>query len=726
MALFKNKKANKSRTYSDISASITKNNYKQLLVKAVSLIKGSSDSREQFIAPEYNLEEIREASEADSYIKMATMKYSYMLFKAGYLLKSENEEASSYIKKRLYIMSFSTSKPIDILFQEIGDDLIKYSNAFLIKSRVNQVMPGIKAKGFYKDKPVGGYFRVDPSSISIERDKFGTIKKYVQTVEGEERKFESTEVIHFYLDKEAGNAFGTPRIIAALEDVKLLRRIEGNIMSMIYRFSMPLFQWIVGLPQSGFQATDKEITQVRNEIENMALDGSVVTNEKTQIKVIGAEGSALNAEGYLKYFEQRVFSALGVSESQMGRGGAKQDADSMESQAHDTVKHIQKVFALFVENFIINELLLEGGFNPVTNEEDRVTFAFNEINIETKIKVENHEMAKFQSNMISFEEMRTEIGKKEEVDESRLYKQMIEVKAEEDITKIRSNETIKLAEITNELTIKAQHAASKDQAVISKNTNKSKDSSSLPSSKGMNIKGNGTTKTQSPNKDISNKNTPTNQHGKTSVKVKESFEIQEKAKSKKDHKKSFENVYNKYNKLSNDIKENPEDFDLLMPLAYESLLSEIKLELQQVSFKAMNQAKKDISKLEGKTLFIPATTVSLIQFEDMLERDLKKILIDIKKRIKGDMAPSHIEAIFETLEYRIRYMLEYILPKVHWFSYLKTGKSFGYISAKVEFDGSNDEIDHSENIDLTALDIDKIPPYHPFCDCKIIFKKGDK
>ena len=81
----------------------------------------------------------------------------------------------------------------------------------------------------------------------------------------------------------------------------------------------------------------------------MALDGTVITNEKTNIKAIGAEGTALNAEGYLKYFENRVFSALGVSESQMGRGGAKQDADSMESQAHDTVKHIQRTMSIFVQ-----------------------------------------------------------------------------------------------------------------------------------------------------------------------------------------------------------------------------------------------------------------------------------------------------------------------------------------------------------------------------------------
>lgn len=719
MALLKKKK---NRSFSESSASINKANYKKFMVKATNLIKGAANGREELTAPEYDLEEIRAASEADSYIKSALMKYSYMLFKAGYLLKSENEKASEYISTRFYIMSFSTNKPMDILFQELGDDLIKYSNAFLVKSRVKQIMPGIQAKGFYKNDPIGGYFRMDPASLSVERDQNGNIKKYVQTIDGDEKKFDPTDIIHFYLDKEAKNAFGTPRIIAAMEDVKLLRRLEGNVVSMIYRFAMPLFQWIVGLPQTGFQATDKEIEQVQREIENMALDGSVVTNEKTNIKVVGAEGSALNAEGYLKYFEQRVFSALGVSESQMGRGGAKQDADSMESQAHDTVKHIQKAFSLFTENFIINELLLEGGFNPVSNKEDRVSFEFNEINVETKIKVENHQMAKFQSNMITFEEMRKEIGKKETVDEERLYKTMIEVNAEEKITKIRSDESVRLAEVTNELSMEAAHAAAQDQAKIAKAT-----PGTSTGTKGINPKGNGSTKKQSPNKNISSKNTPENQHGKTSVKVKESLDLKETTIRNKDkHKKTFSNIYNKYNKLSNDIVAAPQDIDLIFPLAYETLLSEARIEMQQYSFDASQKAISDIKKIENSDSVSPVINISLMQFEEMAEESLQKTLKDIKKRIKENNDPKHIKAVFEAMEYRIRFMLEYVLPKVYWYSYLQTGKSLNYDTAYIDFGDSDDAKSHPKTVDLNALNIDEIPPYHPFCDCKIVFKKGDK
>lgn len=733
MALFK-RNNNYRKGLNEAAPAMNKNTYKKLLVKATSLLSGAGGGRENFTAPEYDLEEIKSACEADSYIKMALMKYSYMLFKAGYELRSENEEASNYIKMRFSVMSFATKQPIDIVLQECGDDLIKYSNAILVKSRVDQVMPGVNARGFFKDKPVGGYFRVDPSTMSVERDKSGAIVKYIQTVDGVEKKFDLVDVIHIYLDREAGNAFGTPRIIAALEDVKLLRRIEGNVASMVYRFAMPLFQWIIGLPQQGFQATNREIDEARAEVDNMALDGTVITNEKTQIKVIGAEGNALNAEGYLKYFEQRCFSALGVSESQMGRGGAKQDADSMESQAHDTVKHIQRTMAIFLREHMINELLLEGGFNPIINNDDIVNFVFNEINIETKIKVENHEMAKFQSNMITFPEMRRMLGKKEEVDIEELYKMKIEVEADKRMTEHKTEGSLEITKLTGENALELQAANAKTQEKIAKqNAQAAKNNSvNASGSKSTSPNGNGKNKSTSPNKAIINKNTPENQHGKTSVKVKEGeanmgLDLQEAKtytiQNKKKHKDAYESIYNKYYALCDDLIATREDIDMILPLALDNMLAQAKLYMQVASMEGVNAATQDIRTIQKTVVTLPRVRVSLSMMEEEAKKSLQKTLKDIKKKVKNEEDEKRIRAIFESMEYRIRCMLEFVLPKTYWYSYLKTGEALKYSTAIVDFDGSDDAKEHSKTIDLNNINMDDIPPYHPFCDCSINFKK---
>ena len=660
---------------------------------------------------------------------MALMKYSYMLFKAGYVLRSENEQASDYIKMRLNIMSFATKQPVDILFQECGDDLIKYSNAILIKSRVQQVMPGIKAQGFFKDKPVGGYFRVDPATISVIKDDKGQIKYYVQTVDGEEKKYDPLDVVHIYLDRESGNTFGTPRIIAALEDVKLLRRIEGHVVTMIYRFAMPLFQWIIGLPQQGFQATNKEIDDAKAEIDNMAFDGTVITNEKTTIKAIGAEGTALNAEGYLKYFEQRVFSALGVSESQMGRGGAKQDADSMESQAHDTVKHIQRTMSIFIQEYIINELLLEGGFNPILNEDDKVNFVFNEINLETKIKVENHEMAKFQSNMITYEEMRRTLGKKEEVDLEDLYKFKVEVEADRRMTEHKTKGSIEVTKQSGQNALDLQAANAESQMELAKQNAKTQTSNNSNNANSTGVKkaspnGNGKNKSTAPSKDIANKNTPENQHGKTSVKVKEA--VSNVIKGKEEDREAYSSVYNKYYNLANDVIKNKDDIDILFPLTLENMLMETKIYMNMASIEGVNAATQDIRKIQKSIVTLPTIRISMSLCEDSAKKSLEKLLKDVKKKVEKEEDSKKIKAIFESMEYRIRFMLEYVLPKMYWYSYLKTGQALKYTHAEVDFNGSEDEKEHSKNIDLNNINLDDIPPYHPFCDCKINFKKGAK
>ena len=45
-------------------------------------------------------------------------------------------------------------------------------------------------------------------------------------------------------------------------------------------------------------------------------------------------------------------------------------------------------------------------------------------------------------------------------------------------------------------------------------------------------------------------------------------------------------------------------------------------------------------------------------------------------------------------------------------------------NAKVEFGDSSDKEKYPEIIDVNAFNIDEIPAYHPFCDCKIKFIKN--
>ena len=669
---------------------INKEKMKDFMVKAVGGILHQSDARERFKRPEYNLWEIKEASEADSYIKISFSKYSHLIYKAGATLKGEDSRVA-YLEKRFRIMSFATQKPVEILFQEIADDLIKYSNAFVIKKRIDSI-PGMKLNPVLADKIVGGYFRVDPASIKIKRDKNGNVLKYEQGYGDNKKEFFPKDVVHFYIDKDANNAFGTPRIIAALEDVKLLRKIEGNITALIYRFSMPLYQWIVGLPQPGMQGTDPEIAKAQREVENSTLDGIVITNERTTIKSIGAEGTALNAEGYLKYFEARVFSALGVSASQMGRGGSKQDADSMEAQVHDTVKYIQRIMSIFIREFILSELLLEGGYNPIINEEDIVNYEFEEISLETKVKKENHEMLKYQSNLTTINESRRKMGMKDDVDdESKLYKNYIETNA-------RLKEIDRTAEHQMEL--------AKQNAKNSESNSTTKSGSSSTGNKSPR-----SSKSSSPNKSVSSNNRPRNQHGTTSVKIKESFD-------EETNQKELKKIYKIYKEACNDI-ENDEPIDMILPLTAETLCTMFNRIVDNNSSMAIVDAIKEISKINKIAAKMPNEKIILTSFYEEIDDNIKGLLKLIEKDLSED---KDVEEVFNKYEYRLRFLEDYIARKAYWYSYIKTGAFSGIKQAYIKFSSEKDAKGRNSVIDTEAFSVDNIPAYHSFCNCEVTYK----
>lgn len=677
---------------------------KSLFVKFANTVRLISDNRERIVAPEFNFDDIYNASVTDSYVKMALSKYKSLLFKAGYQLKGENDDAIDYLKKRFRIFGITCTKPMDILFQEIGDDLVTYSNAFIVKSRSDKLqMPGVKASGIFDERFVTGYFRIDPCCVYIKKNKHGSIDKYIYRINGEEQFFSPKDVIHFYIDKDPNNNYGTPMIIAALEDVKLLRRIEGNVVALIYRFVMPIYHWMCGLPQDGKGATDAEIETLRDAIAGMDIDGCIVTNERTNVKAIGAEGTALDANGYLGYFEKRVFSALGVSESQMGRGGSKQDADSMESQMHDAIKHFQRHISVFIENYMLMELLLEGGFDPITNEHDYVSFTFNEISLETKIKVENHELAKFQANMTTFSEARHEIGlRSDSVDFDELYNNMITNESAIEQIDAKAESEIKVAKATSKLTPVASSSSGQ--------TSKS-------------IKGNGKQKSakNASNGTIKSINTPSNQHGATSVKIKESIDLCESMNPKRAHIHSkYKNIYELYQNIKEETVINKSDLSFILPVCFNNLGTQICTTSSQ---DFIDGANKFISECDTDASYI---------FDDYKRNDIvskqkdsiMNLMNDIKKSIDPSDSDESIRAVFDKYEYRIDFIISYYSLKSYNLGYISQAKLHGVDKVFINFNSDIDKENHDGDvINTSAYTLDDIPAYHPFCECSLCAKK---
>jgi phage portal protein len=511
----------------DTNKKVTGDFQSALKAKPVTLGEYRNANAQNPGARSYDLAQIKNAVLTDSYLAVAVRKFSQLITKAGYQIKSKNEDAANYVNDRIKVIEFRTKIPFYTLITSIARDLYTYSNSYIIKTRDNNTEKfGLKAEKIFSGGAISGLFLADPASVTIRRNDAGAIDAYVINQE----EYSPNDVIHLYIDKMNNADYGTSRIYSALEDVTMLRKAEGLVMTILYRFAIPVLHIKVGNTAEGQYATQKEINDARDAFQEMPNDGFIVTNERTAIEAITPNMQANQLLKFLEYLELRVFSALNASKSSMGRGGGQSSADNTEALMHDEVRAFQNVITNFIEKYLFTELLLEGGFNPLLNKDDYVAFEFNEVSIDTKIKIESNTIQKYQGNVITLEEARRELGFSNEVSEEDMYAFTITQKGKLDLVDAQANAAIKTAKATAALNVQQTQSSSNDDGLD-------------------NRKFNGKQASSGPNDYFSNDANPTNQNtDKYSIKAKESLNTQQ---NLDDYSKNFSEVDKLYKDLSN-------------------------------------------------------------------------------------------------------------------------------------------------------------------------------
>lgn len=511
----------------DTNKKVTGDFQSALKAKPVTLGEYRNANAQNPGARSYDLAQIKNAVLTDSYLAVAVRKFSQLITKAGYQIKSKNEDAANYVNDRIKVIEFRTKIPFYTLITSIARDLYTYSNSYIIKTRDNNTEKfGLKAEKIFSGGAISGLFLADPASVTIRRNDAGAIDAYVINQE----EYSPNDVIHLYIDKMNNADYGTSRIYSALEDVTMLRKAEGLVMTILYRFAIPVLHIKVGNTAEGQYATQKEINDARDAFQEMPNDGFIVTNERTAIEAITPNMQANQLLKFLEYLELRVFSALNASKSSMGRGGGQSSADNTEALMHDEVRAFQNVITNFIEKYLFTELLLEGGFNPLLNKDDYVAFEFNEVSIDTKIKIESNTIQKYQGNVITLEEARRELGFSNEASEEDMYAFTITQKGKLDLVDAQANAAIKTAKATAALNVQQAKSSSNDDGLD-------------------NRKFNGKQASSGPNDYFSNDANPTNQNtDKYSIKAKESLNTQQ---NLDDYSKNFSEVDKLYKDLSN-------------------------------------------------------------------------------------------------------------------------------------------------------------------------------
>ena len=411
-----------------MDAGTSRSNFITVLVKKIGLRFGDITSKD-FEDPEYELEMLKIAYDSDSYIRQGVDKYVDQIFKEGFDFFGKDPLVVDYIKARLAFMTETTGTPTEQFLIDIAEDIVKYANCIIAKARLSdqsQLPPGVKATGLNGASPIVGYFCLNPSTIKGKRDKNGMVLGWQQEVDGADKpvNLKKEDIVHMYYKREKGNLFGTSFLIPVIEDVKALRQAEENVLKMMFRHIYPMYHVIVGTED--MPGTDAEITQAQNAMNNMDVDGGIVTSNRVSIKPIASD-QVINAEPFLKYLEQRVFTGLGVPAVMFGRGDTsnRSTSDSMASEMSDRISAIQTVIENFFNDKILRELLMEGGYDPVLNPEHVVEFRFKENDMDRKIKAETHAVYLYEHNSITEDEMRSYLGKDPITDRSKMFQTLI-------------------------------------------------------------------------------------------------------------------------------------------------------------------------------------------------------------------------------------------------------------------------------------------------------------
>jgi hypothetical protein len=409
------------------------------------------------------------------------------------------------------------------------------------------------------------------------------------------------------------------------------------------------------------------------------MDGGIVLPERHNIKAVGAEGKALSVEKYLEYFEKRVFTGLGVSETMMGRGDTanRSTSDNMDAAFKDRIKAYQKVMATFINDFMIKELLQEGGYDPILKDQDKVEFRFREIDFDSKIKEENHAIQKFTQNAITHDELRQTLSMDPVTDQSGLYYQMVTMAIEDQ---------------------KQANAA---------------------------------------NAQGQNKNQPTNQHG-TKLSPKKSSNSTESVQSESDFAAALfgrwelakvdtlESIRRFY-RNNPEGKYNTDALATITNLTITSMMPVIQKYVKQAFIDGSNAARVESGKNTYLTINYDYNTKAL---SDKISKTLKTLFNEdlVRQVNKALNASDKVEMIsnvvgaFDALRYRLKFLAATETCKAYNAGFAKAARLLGVNEAMLHVEDTCEECLRHKDATVNLLSGD-MPPFHPNCTCKLTFKK---
>jgi len=367
-----------------------------------------------FRPPLHDYGEIARAVDTESFLARSIQKHREYILKEGWKVTGSNPETLDYVRQRLFLLGLSTGITPSEWIRELVTNLVTYSTALIVfkRDKTKSIGRSIRLHG-KKLEPIAGVFPMDSVSVKVKQNLSGRPIQWRQEIDGKTRTFHADDVMHITIDRKSGFVFGTPYSVTVLDDIRALRRLEELVEMVAHKHLFPLFHVKIGTENAPAQDIEtpagtlvSEVDVARNQIEDMPCEGGLVTSERYDIELLGAEGKVLDLTPYIEHFKERVMSGLRLSPLDLGQAdsGNKATAQVVNRNLVDAVKDFQRVISDQVTFQLLDTLLLEGGFD--LTEENRVVFTFPSVDREEERAQQAHALTLFQTNAITSEELR--------------------------------------------------------------------------------------------------------------------------------------------------------------------------------------------------------------------------------------------------------------------------------------------------------------------------------
>lgn len=376
-------------------------------------------------------------------------------FNDGYYLESKNESTKKYIEKRLIYNEYVTEKKCWELYNELMSDIIMYDYTLIGLKRSSEYSPGYNYFiGNKEYEPIYAFDRLDVPIVlfackdgkyinaksfpdlrlkyipnrskslpffynHLSKFSSSTYKLINNDLSSTEKDIPIENIIMASDVKPAGHIYPISSAAMFIEDIQLLRDAEESLREVIFQAGFPLLHFKVGNDIIPMRAN--EDLSLAAKINEMNKNAVLITDHRTEGKQLITEIYDLTKD--LEYLWKRVVVGLDLSDVALGIGSStnKGTADVTDKITIDVTKRYQLIFANAMNN-LFEQMLLEGGLKIYNlNDDNKVYFKFNEIDVNKKILKENHETQMYMQNVISHKEVRKNIGLYEQPDEQEMY-----------------------------------------------------------------------------------------------------------------------------------------------------------------------------------------------------------------------------------------------------------------------------------------------------------------